>query len=171
MKEFKPVFDGQHEDEEVLEVFRQHPVVLRKGLYGVLVMVLIGLLPSAIWPERLEYLWAIPGGLLIGLAIFFYFWIGWYFSLFIITDQRFIRIKQKGLFNRTIVDIGLDKIQNVNFQINGLQQTVLNFGTIVIQTFVGDLVLDKIHHPQEVQESIIRKMKQSGSSNTQNETS
>ncbi len=156
------MFDGQHDDEEILDVFRRHPVVLRKGLYGLLILTTLGLVPSAVWPERAEYLWAVLGGFLIGLFLFFYSWIGWYFSLFIITDQRFIRIKQKGLFNRNVVDIGLDKIQNVNYQISGLQQTLLKFGTIVVQTFVGDLVLEKMHHPQQVQETLIRIIKDSG---------
>lgn len=158
----KKLFESQHDDEEVLEVFRQHPVVLRKGLYGFLILTTLGLVPVSIWPEQLEYLWAIPAGAVLGAIVLFYFWIGWYFTLFIITDQRFIRILQKGLFNRNVVDLGLDKIQNVNYQVSGLQQTLLKFGTIVVQTFVGDLVLEKIHHPQEVQESLIRIIKQSG---------
>ena len=158
----KPAFEGQHDDEEVLEVYRHHPVVLRKGLYGMLIMTTLGLIPSAIWPERTELLWAILGGFLLGLLAFFYAWIGWYFSIFIITDQRFIRIKQKGLFSRSVIDLGLDKIQNVNYQIGGLQQTLLKFGTIVVQTFVGDLTLEKMPHPQHIQEALIRTIKDSG---------
>lgn len=157
----KKVFEAQHDDEEVLEVFKQHPVVLRKGLYAVLGGTLLGMIPVTIWPTELQYLWGIPIGLGIGLLIFMYYWIGWYFTVFIITDQRFIRIIQKGLFNRNVVDLGLDKIQNVNYQISGFQQTVLKFGTIVIQTFVGDLVLEKIHHPDQIQESLIGIIKDS----------
>jgi hypothetical protein len=82
--------------------------------------------------------------------------------VFIVTDQRLIQISQKGLFNRSVVDIGLDKIQNINYQINGVQETLLGFGTILVQTFVGDLVMDNIHHPQEVQEKIVKIIKQLG---------
>ena len=67
-----------------------------------------------------------------------------------------------------MVDLGLDKIQNVNFQIGGFQQTILGSGTIVVQTFVGDLVLENIHHPQEIQESLIKAVKEYSSGKENN---
>ena len=39
---------------------------------------------------------------------------------------------------------------------------MLGFGTILVQTFVGDLVIDKVHHPAKVQEKIIKIMKELG---------
>ncbi len=162
MANFKPIFDGQHEDEEVLMVFHRHPVVMRKGLIAMLVGLLFGMIPSLIWPTNLVYLWFAPLGLLLGGFFLFYSWIGWYYSVFIVSDQRLIQITQTGLFNRSVVDIGLDKIQNINYQINGFQETVLGFGTILVQTFVGDLVMDNIHHPQDVQEKIVKTIKQLG---------
>ena len=86
----------------------------------------------------------------------FYFWIGWYYSVIIITDQRLVQMNQKGLFNSSVVDVGLDKIQNINFQIGGFAATILKFGTIVIQTFVGDLVIEQVHHPQKIQERLVK---------------
>ncbi len=155
-------FDGQHDDEEILDMFRHHPVAMRKGLIELLVMMTIGFIPITIWPTNLSLLWVVLAGLVLGALFMFVEWIGWYYSIYLITDQRFVQVKQKGLFNRTIVDLGLDKIQNVNSQISGLQQTMLGFGTIVIQTFVGDLVLEKIHHPQEIQTRLIKVIKQYG---------
>lgn len=158
-------FDGQHDDEEVLLVFRRHPVVLRKGLIAVLIGMLLGMIPLAIWPPlelTLSAFLPLIIGTALGMVVFFHQWIGWYYSVFIVSDQRFIQISQKGLFNRSIVDIGLDKIQNVNFQVAGIQETLLGFGTILVQTFVGDLVLDKIHHPAKVQERIVKIIKELG---------
>ena len=154
-------FDGQFADEEVLEVFRHHPVVLRKGLYGFLILVLIGLLPAAIWPAESVLLWAIPASMIIGAVWFFYAWMAWYFSIAIITDQRFIRITQRGLFNRSVVSVGLEKIQNVNYQVSGLQQTLLKFGTIMVQTIVGDLILEQMSHPERIHEALIKAIKHS----------
>ncbi len=90
------------------------------------------------------------------------YWLNWYFSVFIITNQRFIQIKQKGFFNRSVVDLGLDKIQSVSYQVAGMQETLLGFGTIMIQTVVGGLELEHIHHPPEVHERILRIMKEEG---------
>jgi len=72
---------------------------------------------------------------------------GWHFSVFIVTDQRLIQITQKGLFHRSVVDMGLSQIQMVNYEVSGLQETLLGFGTIMMQTFVGDLVIRDVHHP------------------------
>ena len=170
---FKPVFDTQHEDEEVLMVVRRHPVVMRKGLIAVLLGLLLGMLPSLaqtydLFPSllgeeiNLAYLWFAPLGGLIGGIYLFYEWVGWYYSVFIVTDQRLIQINQKGFFNRAVVDIGLDKIQNINFQVSGVQETLLRFGTILVQTFAGDLIMDHIHHPAKVQEHIVKIIKELG---------
>lgn len=158
-------FDGQHEDEEVLMVFRRHPVVMRHGLIAVLVGILLGFLPVTIDPLNLTLLWFIPVGLFLGGVVMFYSWIAWYYSLFIVTDQRLIQITQKGFFNQTVVDIGLDKIQNINFQVAGFQETVLGFGTILVQTFVGDMVIDQVHKPQKIQQHLVKIIKKLGYSN------
>lgn len=155
-------FEGQHEDEEIILVFRHHPVMMRKGLIGLLVLMVIGFLPVTIWPTNLQLLWLVLVGFILGSLYMFYEWISWYYSIYIITDQRLVQISQKGLFNRSIVDIGFNKIQSVNSQTAGLQQTLLGFGTIIVQTIVGDLVLDKIHHPQDIQTRLIKVIKKYG---------
>jgi uncharacterized membrane protein YdbT with pleckstrin-like domain len=158
----KHAFEGQHDDESVLLVFRRHPIVMRKGLLALLVLLLIGMIPSSIWPANLNLLWIVVGALALGLLILFYFWIGWFFSLFIITDQRLIQITQSGLLNRSVVDVGLDKIQSVNYQVSGLEQTMFGFGTLLVQTYVGDMVLDHIHHPGDIQGQIVKIIKEQG---------
>src|SRR5262249_38714526 len=89
-------------------------------------------------------------------------WIGWYFSVFIVTDQRLIQITQKGLFNRSVIDMRLNQIQMVNYQIAGLQETVLGFGTIMMQTYVGDLVIHEIHHPAKIQKKLLEILREEG---------
>jgi len=160
LKEHK--FDNQHDDEELLMMFRQHPIVMRKGLIITLAMLVVGLIPVVIWPLRLGYLWFAPLGMALGGVWLFWEWIGWYYSVIYVSDQRIIYIKQKGLFSRSVVDVGLDKIQNINFEIPGMQATMFKFGTIVVQTFAGDLVMDKIYHPQMIQESLIKIIKELG---------
>lgn len=153
-------FDGQHDDEEVLFVFRRHPVVMRWGLIYLMLSLLVGMIPVAIKPDILPLLWLTLVGLLVGLFIFFFYWMGWYFSVFIVTNMRMVQVTQKGLFHRTIVDLGLDKILSVNYQIAGLEETMLGFGTIVIQTFVGDLVIEKVGHPADIHERITHIIKE-----------
>ena len=155
-------FESQHDDEEIILVFRQHPVVMRRGLVWLLIFWVAGLLPFSYYFDQRWALYMLISGTALGLVAMFYAWISWYFTLHILTNQRFLQMKQQGLFKRTVVDLGLDKIQNINYQIAGIQETLLGFGTIIIQTFVGDLVLKYIHHPAKIQAQIIKTIKDNG---------
>jgi hypothetical protein len=152
-------FDGQHEDEEVLFIFRHHLIKMRKGFYLLTVPFLIASIPVLIWPENINNLWFAFGGLGVGLLLFFYHWIGWYFSIFIVTNQRLRQITQKGFFNRSVIDLGLSKIQNISYNIPGLSASLFGFGTLVVQTYVGDLYLDKIEHPEKIYNDLTEAIK------------
>lgn len=143
-------FDGQREGEEVVLVFRRHIIALRKGFYSILIPFLIASLPTLIFPGELLYLWIALGGLGFGMILFFYHWIGWYFTVFVLTDQRLRQSTQKGFFGKSVIDLPVSKIQNISYTIPGLSGELFKFGTIVIQTYVGDLILDLIEHPNEV---------------------
>jgi uncharacterized membrane protein YdbT with pleckstrin-like domain len=157
-------FEDQFDDEDVLFVFRQHPIVMRKGLVFGMLGPLLGIIPAAINPN-LGFGWFFGGlaaGFLLGALIFTRPWIGWYFSVFILTNQRFIQITQKGLFHRSVADISLQQIQAINYEIDGMEQTLLGFGTIKMQTYVGDLVMHDIHHPAKTQRRIVEILREEG---------
>lgn len=150
-------FEDQMDDEEVLYVFRKHPIVMRKGIILFSFGPLIGVLPATIWPT-LGFGWffgGMIGGFLLGMLLFFPSWIGWFYSVFIVTDQRFIQITQKGLFHRSVVDVGLNQIQMVNYEVAGLQETLLGFGTIMMQTYMGELLIHDVHHPAHIQKKML----------------
>lgn len=149
-------FEDQFDDEEVLYVFKHHPVVMRKGLVFGMLGPLVGILPAAIKPDLgfSFFFGGLAAGFILGGLILLPSWIGWNFSIYIITDQRFLQIKQKGLFHRAVADIGLSQIQSVNYEIAGLQETMLGFGTIKLQTYVGDLVIKDVHHPDKIQKKL-----------------
>jgi uncharacterized membrane protein YdbT with pleckstrin-like domain len=157
-------FEDQFDDEEVLFVFHKHPVVMRKGLVLGMLGPLIGIIPAAFKPELGFGLFfgGLAAGSLLGLALFAPSWISWHFSIFIITDQRFIQITQKGLFHRAVADLGLQQIQSVNYEVKGLQETMLGFGTIRMQTYVGDLVVHDVHHPAKIQKRLLGILRDEG---------
>jgi hypothetical protein len=155
-------FADQFDNEEVLFVFRKHPVVMRRGLILAMLAILLGTVPSLIKPDYKVYFVGLLCGLLLGTVVFLPSWIAWHFSVFIVTDQRMIQITQKGLFHRSVVDMGLNQIQMVNYEVDGLQATLLGFGTIVMQTFVGDLVIHDIHHPAAIQKKMLEILRDRG---------
>ena len=148
-------FEDQFDDEELLFVFRKHPIVMRKGLLLAAIVLLLGTVPSLIKPEFTYLFGGLAAGLVVSMLVLLPFWISWYYSVYIVTDQRLIQINQKGFWNRSVVDIGLPQIQMVNYEIAGLQETLFKFGTIMMQTFVGDLIIHDVHNPEKIQKKLI----------------
>lgn len=143
-------FDGQRENEKVLFVFRKHMISMRKGFYLLLLPLLVTSIPPLIWSYNLELFLLPIAGLTLGLVLFSYHLILWYFSMYIVTDQRIRQVAQRSFFGREVIDLKLSKIQNISYNIPGFSGEVFKFGTIVIQTFVGDLVIHHVEHPVEI---------------------
>ncbi len=155
-------FKDQFDDEEVLLVFRKHPVVMRKGLIFASVALLLGTIPSLFKPEPSWFFIGLGVGFIVCILVFLPFWISWYYSVYIVTNQRLIQITQKGLFRRSMVALGLNQIQMVNYEIDGLEETLLGFGTIMIQTFVGSLTIHDVHHPAKIQKELLHILRDQG---------
>lgn len=163
-------FEGQFDDEEVLLVFRRHPIVMRKGLIislsswlvGPLIIVGLTYLRPDDPPTMFAFFVALLASIILGLILLIPSWISWYFSLFIVTTQRFIQITQNGLFHSSFADMNLAQIQQVNYDIAGVQETMLGFGTIRMQTYLGELVIHDIHHPAKTQKKIVQILRDQG---------
>ena len=155
-------FEDQLDNEEVLLVFRKHPVVMRRGLVISMLCLLDCVLPSLIKPVISYFFIGLGVGFVFGLLVMLPYWIAWFYSVYIVSNQRLIQITQKGLFHKSVVDIGLNQIQMVNYEINGLQETLLGFGTIIIQTYMGDLTIHDAHHPKKVQKEILGILRKQG---------
>ena len=50
----------------------------------------------------------------------------------------------------------------INYQVKGIQETLLGFGTIDIQTYVGELVIHEVHHPAKLQAELTSTLKKMG---------
>lgn len=143
-------FEGQRDGEELLFVFRRHIIAMRKGFYLLLIPFALSSIPPLIWQTNLELFLLPIGGLVLGLILFSYHFLMWYFTIYIVTDQRIRQITQHGFFGKDVVELRLSKIQNISYNVPGLSGELFGFGTIVIQTFVGDLVINKVEHPDEI---------------------
>jgi len=155
-------FADQFDDEEVLFVFRKHPIVMRRGLIFGLLAILLGSMAVFWQPTYTMFLLGVGAGAVVGALLMLPSWITWYFSVFIVTDKRLIQVTQKGFFHKSVIDMGLNQIQMVNYQVSGLQETLLGFGTIMMQTFVGDLVIHEIAHPAKIQKKLLEILREQG---------
>ncbi|HWT56178.1 MAG TPA: PH domain-containing protein [Candidatus Microsaccharimonas sp.] len=166
-------FKDQFDDEAVLFVFRKHPIVMRKGLiFGMgswiigpvycIIPILLHPNDPSVAPTMTFFFLSLVASVVVGSIIFAPSYMSWHFSVFVVTNQRFIQITQKGFFHRSVVDMSLGQIQMVNYEVSGLQETLLGFGTIMMQTFVGDLVIHEVHHPAKIQKKIIGILRDQG---------
>src|SRR6266404_5000091 len=133
---FEKEFPGQHEGEQVELLFRQHPLVMRKALILGLLVILVAVVPLD-FPQVYnsdqmvsfftKFALIVP---LIVLAGWFYRWVGWYYTVYIVTDRRILEIKQRGFFTRKVEEWQLDGIQNVNYEVGGFQAVLFGYGDI-----------------------------------------
>ncbi len=155
--------DDDFSNEDVLKVARKFPIVLRKPLIFGMFLLIIGLLPWAVAYGN-SYSWlniAVWWLLFCMVALIYYWlikWVGWYFSVFVLTDKRIVVTRQKGFFDRTVSELSLNNIQNVTYSIKGFQASVFHFGNISIATLSGSggFDLKTVHHPERFARAIIK---------------
>lgn len=94
----------------------------------------VSLLIDAYRPElTFFYAW----WLLIHWMMLAYVWTDQYLDIWAITDRRIIRVDQVRLFHRQTGSFRLERLQDMNVEINGIIATLLDFGTIEAQTASG----------------------------------
>jgi hypothetical protein len=154
--ENKPAFQGQREGEVVELVFRQHPLVMRKELVIGLFIIVLGVVPLD-FPQVYEYAGAADiltkVALVLPILVFaFWFrrWVSWYYTVYIVTNQRIIEVHQKGFFDRSITEWQHNKILHVNYRVGGFQAVIFNYGDITVRTVIGDLLIPTIHRPVKI---------------------
>lgn len=89
-------------------------------------------------------------GAAVGLLVLAYHYVIWHFSIYIVTTERIRQISQKNFFKKTVIDLPLGKIQSISFSVPGFFGSVFGYGTIVIQTAVGDLIISQAAHPEKI---------------------
>ena len=143
-------FEGQRNGEKVVYIFRRHIVTALKGVFFCIIMVGLGFLPVLMWPgdSRMYWVWGVFG--VVGLLGIGYSYILWYFSFYMLTNQRLRQTRQKGIFKKSVVDLDLDNIMSASYGQHGIFATMFDYGTILVQTSAGDLVLSMVSKPETV---------------------
>ena len=142
-------FVGQQDGEEIQLVLRRHHSVMARGLVMAGLVLAISAAPLLVW--KLQWLWLVfLAGLLLAVIIVFNTWIKWYYGVYIVTNRRVRQQIQRGLFHKTTIDVYLDKVQNISYNISGLKGSLLGYGTILLRTMAGDMMMTKIANCEEV---------------------
>lgn len=151
-------FDLQHESEVVLLVLRQHPIV---NITWVAIVILLALAPLlflplvpilSLFPFRYHFIAGIAWYVMVlGYALENFFL--WFFNIYIITDERVIDVDFYNLLFKRISEAKIDKIEDMTASNSGFLQSIVDFGSLNIQTAgeVPEIEFEKIPHPTKVQ--------------------
>jgi hypothetical protein len=150
--------DNQRPDEEIIFSLRQHPWVLAKSALIMVGVVLVVLLSYYFWKINNISMGVLAAAVVFSVIYLPSIWYGYINDLTIVTNQRLLKIDQKGYFYRRVSETELDNIYNINYEIKGVMKSLLNYGDIKVST-VGDeisiIVMLNIENPHYIQEKIM----------------
>ena len=144
--------------EKVLHTARKHWFIFVVEAFGIIIL---GFLPLALFLLPLEiqanlvYFLTSIWMLLLTVALA-RIWTDYYLDVWFVTNFRVLAIEQRGMFNRKISVFRFDQIQDVTIEIAGLIATLINFGTIRVQTASEDMfVMRGVAKPERLKERIM----------------
>jgi len=139
------------EGEKIVNIIRRHWLAFA-GTIGLVAFMLIIFLVGAILTTF--YLGGDPDGSVLisknmvkGMAIilanmfslsvigyFYIAWLDYYLDIFVITNERIIRLEQIVLFGRRVSETSFQHIQDVSAQVKGFWNTMFGVGTVFVET-------------------------------------
>lgn len=131
----------------------------KRGMAVAILIALMGFMPMVMWPRDARMFYVFLGGLGLALVAGFYAYALWYFSLFIVTNERIRQVTQRGLFKKTVVDLEFDKIESVSFHVPGVIAGMMGYGSLLIQTSVGDMTISQVAGVEKVYNRIQNALK------------
>ncbi|KKU79231.1 MAG: hypothetical protein UY04_C0014G0021 [Parcubacteria group bacterium GW2011_GWA2_47_7] len=158
-----------NESEQIARIVRKHWFVLLSDIFVLIAFVAIPVIAIFLFHFiPMEKFFSFAGSEVYVGSFFLFAWLlivwmmGWnmwtdyYLDVLIITDKRIFDIDQKGLFRRTSSSFRIDKIQNVTVDQKGIIQTLLDFGTIRLETAGEreDFIASYIASPYEIKKFI-----------------
>jgi hypothetical protein len=162
-------FEGQHEGEYIVLWIEKHWIKYIRSLSIILVA---GIIPGAITTSVTLMLvgtdTVVTNIIFLFLSLYELFVLLYAYivlisdilDLFIVTNERIVDITQANLLERTISDTPLDNIQDVSASCKGFLPTILNFGSITVQTagktaeFTMNLIPDPFEKSKKILELI-----------------
>jgi hypothetical protein len=150
-------FETQQENEKILMLLRQHPIVNVRWILMTIALVIMPSIILSIFPF-LEFLppqfevFAVIGWYLFVFVFAIEGFLSWYYNIYIITDERIVDIDFYSLLYRSVSEAKLDKIEDVTSTMAGLGGTLFNYGTISVQTAAEKREFEFVHvpHPTKV---------------------
>ena len=159
-------FDKQ-EDDEVIELFlRQHPIV---NVFWVVTSLILLVLPPIYFQIEsvlgLNFLGQVPVNILIGGLIIYYLlllaysfeqFLSWYFNVYIVTNMHIVDINFYSLLAKEVVEISLNDIEVIAYNVTGVFGSLFHFGDVEIETAAETkkILFERVPRPDVVTDVI-----------------
>ncbi len=85
-------------------------------------------------------------------------WTSYFLDIWIVTDRRIMYIEQVRFFVREVVTLRLERVQDATVRFEGFFETLLNFGSLRIQTAgaaLDEVVIHGIPNPEWVKRRVL----------------
>ena len=155
-KPTKLLIDILSEHEQIILVLRQHPITQVKFVLIVVAMLLLPMLFTStnifdFLPARYQFAAGLGWYLLIfGLIVESF--LNWFYHVYIITDERIIDVDFLSMIYTDISTTKIDKIEDITSVNTGFLASLVDYGTVIIQTAATkqELQFENVPHPAKV---------------------
>ncbi len=158
-------FETQEAKETVILFLRQHFIV---NVPWILFTVFLLISPTVIFPAVLSALrvsFTVPTGYIVVGTLFWYLatfgfalasFIGWFFNIYIVTDDRIVDIDFFYLLYKQFSEADLTKIQDISYTSGGIFATIFNYGNVTVETAgeAPNLEFTSVPSPEKVVSTI-----------------
>lgn len=152
----RTTFDTQTIDEQIILLLRPHPITLMKQAVIVAVATVLPVLSGGSFFANF-----LPDSYILGLNLGWYMltfsyalatYLIWFFSVFIITDERVIDVDFVSLLFKDVSTAKIDDIQDISSKTGGFLASIVDYGTVYIQTAgeSPEIQFENVPHPAKV---------------------
>ncbi|MCF7865765.1 MAG: PH domain-containing protein [Candidatus Pacebacteria bacterium] len=164
LKNTSYTFEGKKDEESVVLFLHRHWYVLTGKITTILIMSLVPILLLIVFGQLIlsnnliplfTFLWA---SYIMALWYYLFYVLTMYtLDYWIVTNERIVNNIQRGFFNRSIAELSIHMIQDVSVKLVGMIPTMLNFGSVEVQTAAeeGHFKLQDVPKPQSVKDKVM----------------
>lgn len=149
-------FESKVDDEKIILMLRQHPIVNLKWILTTLLLLtgptLIGIFGVFSF---------LPGGFALVVALSWYLvtsayaiegLLDWYFNVYFITTHRIVDVDFYNIIDKRVSNAEIEKIEDVSYTTGGVIRTMFNYGDVFIQTAaeVSEFDFFAVPNPEKV---------------------
>lgn len=144
-------FESQSDTEEVLLMVRAHPVTQVLCLFNSLIVLIFLFSVNYFFSSYFNLYQSVFLNLIVLFVLLNYLWfnfLGWYFNLGIITDERVIDVDFSTVLYKEISTAYFNKIEDVTVKTGGFLASVIDYGNIFIQTAGTEVNIEFMNIPK-----------------------